>query len=183
MRLSILCGEEFFTAEDRQSQNVTSFGLETSAEEQKYERRESHGVVIFKWVMLPWKGPLAVSFATGLPLSWPRQKSSCGWRAGSFAALPVTAGWSPTLSGNGATHILAWHLSMPVLKRRTAQLGRCQSASKEPLMPRMPRKLVCDETDVAVFHCINRCVRRAFLCGADSVSGKSFEHRRQWPLF
>ncbi len=50
-------------------------------------------------------------------------------------------------------------------------------------MSRMPRKLVCDVTDVAVFHGINRCVRRAFLCGADSVSGKSFEHRRQWPLF
>ena len=87
------------------------------------------------------------------------------------------------LGGNGATHMLASHLSKPVLERRTVQLGRCQSASKEPLMPRMPRKLVCDETDVAVFHCINRCVRRAFLCGADSVSGKSFEHRRQWPLF
>ena len=49
-------------------------------------------------------------------------------------------------------------------------------------MSRMPRQLVCDETDVAVFHCINRCVRRVFWCGADSVTGKSFEHRRQWPL-
>jgi hypothetical protein len=44
----------------------------------------------------------------------------------------------------------------------------------------MPRKLVWDETDVGVFHCINRCVRRAFLCGADAVSGQNFEHRRQW---
>ena len=47
-------------------------------------------------------------------------------------------------------------------------------------MPRIPRKFVFDPTEVGVYHCINRCVRRAFLCGTDEVSGKCFDHRKGW---
>lgn len=47
-------------------------------------------------------------------------------------------------------------------------------------MPRIPRKFVFDPSEVGIYHCVNRCVRRAFLCGTDQVSGRCFDHRKEW---
>ena len=47
-------------------------------------------------------------------------------------------------------------------------------------MARQNRRDIFDPNEVGAFHCVQRTVRRAWLCGQDPVSGKSFEYRRTW---
>jgi hypothetical protein len=43
-----------------------------------------------------------------------------------------------------------------------------------------PRSTQVSLSDTPWYHVVSRCVRRAYLCGEDAHSGRSFEHRRGW---
>ena len=43
-----------------------------------------------------------------------------------------------------------------------------------------PRSSLVSLADTPWYHVVNRCVRRAFLCGDDAVTGKNHDHRRAW---
>ena len=41
-----------------------------------------------------------------------------------------------------------------------------------------PRRNLFAPGQAGAYHCVSRCVRRAWLCGVDRYTGKSFEHRK-----
>ena len=47
-------------------------------------------------------------------------------------------------------------------------------------MARLARAELFGANEIAVVHVVNRVVRRCFLMGDDPVSGKNFDHRKQW---
>ncbi|MEJ2611480.1 MAG: hypothetical protein P8179_15705, partial [Candidatus Thiodiazotropha sp.] len=58
-------------------------------------------------------------------------------------------------------------------------INKTHQVSRSDIMPK-PRKTLISLEATPYYHCVSRCVRRAFLCGNDKFTGKSFEHRREW---
>src|ERR1700728_3859095 len=46
-------------------------------------------------------------------------------------------------------------------------------------MPTYARRHIGLEDEVGVYHCVARCVRRAFLCGVDPLTKHDYEHRKE----
>ena len=44
------------------------------------------------------------------------------------------------------------------------------------------RSQLIDLESTSYYHCISRCVRRAFLWGEDHLTGKNYAHRKQWVI-
>jgi hypothetical protein len=71
----------------------------------------------------------------------------------------------------------------PAMPGKPAGFGpiadNCQSAAFWLHDIPAPSKIV-DPPAPGFFQCVSRCMRRAFLCGQDAYSGRSYEHRKAW---
>jgi hypothetical protein len=47
-------------------------------------------------------------------------------------------------------------------------------------MPRPLRCFIYRPQEIAILHCTQRCVRRAYLSGVDAVSGTDYSYRKEW---
>ena len=63
-----------------------------------------------------------------------------------------------------------------VARRSTAGL----SINGATTMPACARSEIVRQGQAGIFHVFSRCVRQAFLLGIDSVTGRDYNHRRDW---
>ncbi len=47
-------------------------------------------------------------------------------------------------------------------------------------MPAYARSEIVPRDEIGIYHCVSRCVRKAFLCGIDMETGRDYEHRKDW---
>jgi hypothetical protein len=55
----------------------------------------------------------------------------------------------------------------------------CLRESAQQLLEESAGRAI-DQAEVGVYHCVQMPVRRAWLCGQDSLTGQNFDHRKVW---
>ena len=70
--------------------------------------------------------------------------------------------------------------TFPQIKQDTQFIIDISTPHRYNLIMTIARSEIVQDGVEAVYHIVSRCVRRAFLCGDDPYTGKSFEHRKQW---
>ena len=71
-------------------------------------------------------------------------------------------------------------LNRRCLGRRQALARSIDEDGGSVSMAGRARKDYFDPDEVGVYHCYNRCVRKAFLCGQDHETGEDHSHRKDW---
>lgn len=68
-----------------------------------------------------------------------------------------------------------------MLFNQAASAYALPSVFRHPAMTR-PRTSLVSAADTRWYHCVSRCVRRAFLCGRDHQGSRDHGHRRAWVI-
>lgn len=55
-----------------------------------------------------------------------------------------------------------------------------ETLAEDTVMARLARVEIFAPDEIAIVHVMNRTVRRCFLMGSDSLTGKNYDHRKQW---
>ena len=55
-----------------------------------------------------------------------------------------------------------------------------ENSLERSAMPAYARSHIVPPDEVGVYHCMARCVRRAFLCGVDPLTKHDYDYRKEW---
>ena len=58
--------------------------------------------------------------------------------------------------------------------------SRLENLLERPAMPAYARSHIVPPDEIGVYHCVARCVRRAFLCGVDPLTKHDYDYRKEW---